>query len=158
MLTAERLRELVVYEPETGVFRWRVGRPGCRAGDECGRVSAWGYTEIGIDGKLRRANRLAVLYMTGQWPDGVVDHINRVRNDDRWENLRAATHQQNCFNGPARGAIKGISWDASRSKWLAQARIDGVKKNLGRFACIGAAIAAHRKAVRAAHGEFAAFA
>ena len=158
MLTAERLRELVTYDPETGIFRWRFGRPGCRAGDKCGRVSHLGYAEIGIDGKLRRANRLAVLYMTGKWPDGIVDHINRDRADNRWSNLRVGSHQQNCWNVGPRGVVKGISWDKAKSKWLAQARIDGVKKNLGRYACIGAAIKAHRSAVRAAHGDFAAFA
>ena len=158
MLTAERLRDLVVYEPETGMFRWRVSRPGCRAGDECGRVNSFGYAEVGVDGKLRRANRLAVLYMTGEWPSGVVDHINRDRADNRWANLRCGSHQQNCWNVGARGVVKGISWDATRRKWLAQARIDGVKRNLGRYACFALAVKAHRDAVRQAHGEFAAFA
>lgn len=157
MLTADRLRELVAYDPETGAFRWRVSRPGCRAGDACGRVSIFGYVEIGVDGRLHRANRLAVLYMTGAWPNGVVDHVNRARADNRWCNLRVATHRENCLNSKPRGQVKGISWDTSRAKWLAQARIGGVKKNLGRFACLGAAVKAHREAVRAAHGEFAAF-
>lgn len=158
MLTADELRALVCYDPDTGVFTWRVGRPGCRAGDRCGRVNQWGYQEIGIKGRLTPAHRLAVLYVTGEWPNGVVDHINRIRADNRWANLRVGTHQQNCWNAGPRGIIKGVSWDKAKRKWLAQARIDGVKRNLGRFACIGDAIKAHRAAVKDAHGTFAAFA
>lgn len=156
-LTAETLRDLVVYDPDTGAFTWRISRPGCHAGDPCGRISRLGYHEIGVCGKLRRANRLAVLYMTGEWPDGVVDHISRDRADNRWANLRVGTHQQNCWNTGPRGVVKGVSWDKEKRKWLAQARIDGAKKNLGRFACIGEAIKAHRQAVKSAHGAFAAF-
>lgn len=159
MLTAEKLRDLVDYDPDTGRFTWRASRPACRAGDECGRISRTGYREIGVCGRLHRANRLAVLYMTGQWPDGVVDHINRVKSDDRWCNLRVATHQQNCWNQGRRAGVlvKGVTWDKARGKWRAQARIGGIKKNLGRFDCFAHAVKAHREAVREAHGEFAAF-
>lgn len=158
MLTTERLRELVTYDPETGIFRWRVSRPGCHPGDECGRVHHLGYREICIDGTLYRACRLAFLYMTGSFPEHLVDHIDRNRSHDAWSNLRPCTQQQNMANTAARSGIKGVSWDRDRGRWLAQARIDGRKKNLGRYVCLGAAIKAHREAVIASAGEFARFA
>lgn len=158
MLTAERLRELINYDPDTGIFTWRIGRPGASKGSVCGRISHLGYREICVDRKLYRACRLAVLYMTGRFPDGLVDHVNRQRSDDRWENLRPCTQRQNMANCVARNGIKGISWDNQRGRWLAQARIGGVKKNLGRYQCLGAAINAHRSAVTADAKEFARFA
>lgn len=157
-LTADRLREVLTYVPETGEFRWRIPRPACRPGDLCGRINQWGYREIGVDGTLYRACRLAVLYMTGSFPDGDVDHKDRRHDNDAWDNLRPCTRRENMANSPARSGIKGISWDNQRGRWLAQARIDGCKKNLGRHVCLGAAIAAHRSAVIASAGQFARFA
>jgi hypothetical protein len=154
MLTAARLRELVIYDPESGRFTWRVSRVACRAGDECGRISRHGYREICVDYKLHRACRLAVLYMTGSWPAECVDHINRVRSDDRWANLRECTKKQNGGNVPARNGIKGVSWDKTRGKWLVQARLGGVRKNLGRYDDPEEAAAVFRAAMEREHGEF----
>lgn len=92
-LTAERLRELLVYSKVTGVFRWRATRRGQRPriGDEAGSVGDSGYRVIGIDGIAYGAHRLAWLYVTGEWPTHQVDHRNRRRDDNRWKNLRKAT-------------------------------------------------------------------
>ena len=157
MLTADRLREVLTYDPATGEFRWRIPRPACRPGDICGRVGKWGYREIGVDGTLYKACRLAVLYMTGSFPSGDVDHEDRRRDNDAWHNLRPCTRRQNMANSPARKGIKGISWDSRRNRWFAQARIAGQKKNLGRHICLGTAISVHRKAVISDAGEFARF-
>lgn len=160
-LTAERLRELIEYDPETGAFTWAArSRPGVRVGDPCGRISHHGYHEIGVEYSLRRANRLAWLYMTGEWPDGDVDHINRDKADNRWCNLRLATRSQNSSNvDPARrrntSGFIGVTFDKARDKWRAQIRIDGRKVNLGRFSDPVEAAKAHDDAARKAFGEFA---
>lgn len=89
MLTAERLREVLTYCPDTGCFRWKV-RMGSRAavGAVAGTRTRAGYTQIRIDGKYYKAHRLAVLYMTGACPAGDVKCLTGTRSDDRWCNLR----------------------------------------------------------------------
>src|SRR5437879_5605760 len=102
MLTAERLKELLTYDPETGEFRWKVAPNGrVRVGDIAGCVSSRGYILIGIDGALYRAHRLAFLFMTGAFPEPQVDHSNRDKADNRWLKLREANNSQNNANKPA---------------------------------------------------------
>ncbi len=95
MLTQEQLKESLHYDPETGVFT-RLRTQAHNAGS--GSTNAAGYTMISVLGTQQYAHRLAVLYMTGKWPEGQVDHRNGVRNDNRWANLRdssALVNQQN---------------------------------------------------------------
>lgn len=157
--TQAYLREVMNYDPETGEFTWTKKRRSIRVGDPCGRVNIWGYREIGVCSKLYPAHRLAFLYMTGRWPEPYVDHINRVRSDNRWCNLREATASENSANGSLRGnntsGLMGVVWDKARSKWRAQIRINGRKTNLGRFHSAEEAAAAHDRAARAMFGEFA---
>lgn len=159
-LTQSLLKELVYYSPETGVFTWAKSRPGCRKGDACGRISVQGYHEIGIRGRLWRANRLAFIYMTGEEPPANldVDHINRDTLDNRWSNLRVATRSQNMANTAldARNTsgASGVTWDKARNKWRAQLRVNGRKTNLGRFETREQAIAKVEEAARAQWGEF----
>lgn len=88
-LTAGRLKELLTYDPETGVFIWRGWRSGSAvAGSVAGSLHSDGYVCIKIGRCLYRAHRLAFLYMTGSRPIGQVDHINMNRADNRWCNLR----------------------------------------------------------------------
>ena len=91
-LTAARLRKMLHYDPETGVFTrlWTGNVTGC--------PDAKGYLRIAADGRSYRAHRLAVLYMTGAWPSEQIDHINQVRTDNRWSNLRPATNGENGAN------------------------------------------------------------
>ena len=90
-LTAARLRELLQYDPETGVFTRLVKTSnGIKVGDVAGTADARGYILIRVDGWLHLAHRLAWLHMTCEWPKGMIDHINGVRDDNRWSNLRRA--------------------------------------------------------------------
>lgn len=150
----DRIKSLISYDPQTGVFTWAKSRRGCRVGDVCGNTSVYGYNRITLDGKSYRAARLAYAIMVGHFPRGFIDHKNGNRADDRWDNLRECTPQQNAINSAPRGVVKGVSWDSSRGKWLAQARINGKKKNLGRHECFGSAVNAHRSACKSAHGDF----
>src|SRR5690606_167269 len=109
--------------------------------------------------KLHQAHRLAFLYMTGEMPEKVVDHINGDRSDNRWENLRCANQSQNMANVGIRSAntsgTPGVVWDKERQKWRAQLRVNGKKKNLGRFDSIEDAKATVNAAARQQWGEFA---
>src|ERR1700719_1662744 len=95
----DRLRELLSYDPETGVFRWLVRkRQNVKAGDVAGSFDGCGYCKISIDRRAYKAHRLAWLYMTGEWPPAEIDHINMNRADNRFANLRLATRHQNMAN------------------------------------------------------------
>ncbi|SRR6266446_2339189 len=88
ILTQERLKELLHYDPETGVFSWILKRPAYGGNKKRGHE----YVLINdVDGRDYRAARLAHLYMTGEWPKHKMDHINRIKDDNRWENLRDVT-------------------------------------------------------------------
>lgn len=69
-----------------------------RSGDRAGQVDSNGRRKIGIAGGIYYSSRLAYLYMIGQWPKDQMDHVNRIRDDDRWENLREANQSQNSYN------------------------------------------------------------
>lgn len=160
-LTAERLREVLSYNPETGAFTNRVTRSpraikGSVAG--CTRKSD-GYIKISIDRKDYRAHILAYLYMTGEWPVDQIDHVNRDRVDNRWENLRDATNSQNQANAGIRrdntSGAKGVYWDRAREKWAVQINVKGTHIYLGRFTDVEDAAAAYAVAADRYFGEYA---
>ena len=122
-LTQERLKELLEYNPETGAFVWRFARGPRGAGAIAGSVGNRGYLVIRIDFKIYLAHRLAFLYMTGRWPTADTGHINCIRNDNRWTNLREATRGQNNANRGLtkqnKSGFKGVSWNSQNKKWVA---------------------------------------
>jgi hypothetical protein len=131
-----RLKELLDYDPETGIFtRLASGeRPGC--------IDAVGYKRIRVDGEQYLGHRLAFLWMTGQCP-AEIDHINRHRSDNRWANLRAANRTQNNANASDRkdntSGYRGVYWHPRAKKWAATIRINGKRKYLGYFSDIAEA-------------------
>lgn len=160
-LTLARLRERLNYDPSTGLFTRRTA-PRNKSellGKVAGGPVSHGYVTICIDGRHYPGNRLAWLYMTGEWPLHEVDHRNRRRADNRWDNLREATHQQNTFNQPLhrnnRSGVRGVAVDAQTGHWRAHITISGKMKCLGRFADKERAITARREAERTYFGEFA---
>lgn len=137
LITEKRLKELFIYDPSTGLFTWRVSRGKARAGSvsKC-KDSSTGYIRIWADGKLYHAHRLAFLYMTGVIPDEV-DHINHIQDDNRWANLRPASHKENIRNCSLsknnKSGCNGVSYDTQRKKWAAYIHVDAKKISLGRF-------------------------
>lgn len=160
MLTQERLRELLHYDPATGIFRWRV-RPAkrVRAGDIAGHLNPNGYITIRVDGRLYYAQQLAFLYVTGEWPAGDVDHRDGVRANNRWENLRPATRSENLRNmrlrSDNRSGLKGAHYRPSRGKWQSSIRVGNRTIRLGSFDSAEAAHAAYCEAAKKYFGEFA---
>jgi hypothetical protein len=153
-LTAQRLRELLHYDPETGVFRWLVTKGGRAAGTTAG-FKTKGYTQIGVSGKTYLAHRLAFFYVTGEWPTHEIDHINRNSGDNRWANLRPANRAENMQNqGVARDSktgVKGVTWHTAGKKWCANIRHQGKLHYLGLFDDIAGAAAAYADAAAAYH-------
>lgn len=97
--TQARVTEVLDYDPDTGIFRWRQTR-GSRAivGHIAGSPHNEGYLQIKIDGVNYLCHRLAWLVMTGHWPTRLVDHENTIGTDNRWTNLRQAGHAENAQN------------------------------------------------------------
>lgn len=98
-LTAARLRELLHYDPATGLFTWRVTRGRtAKAGGLAGVKTTEGYIQVTIDGQGHQAHRLVFLHTTGEWPVGEVDHIDGVRDNNAQGNLRDVSKRTNSEN------------------------------------------------------------
>lgn len=118
MITQEYLKSLLEYNPETGVFRWLVKRKGIRDYDNAGSINNYGYNIIVIDGVKYKAHRLAWLYINGVIPDEI-DHIDRNKSNNAFNNLRECTHSQNMANQAAENVYQ------HRDKFLASVKHNG---------------------------------
>lgn len=159
-LTQSRLKELLTYDPATGEFRWRVTLGSrAHAGDLAGTTKVEGYVQLQIDGRLYYAHRLAILYMTGKWPEKWVDHQNRSEDDNSYRNLRPSSVSQNAANSKTpthnTSGRKGVSWDKKKQKWGAKIQHLGRQKFLGYFEDIDQAATAYANAAKRIFGEFA---
>lgn len=154
-LTPCILKAALDYDPSTGIFKWKEGRH--FAGRVAGCVGSGGYRKIAVGGKQYTAHRLAWLYMTGVWPDDMIDHINRVPDDNRFSNLRECDLSQNLANSERKksnaSGYRGVS-KAGR-KFLARIHIRGRHRNLGMFDTAEEAYEAYLLALHSEHGEFA---
>jgi len=156
-MNQRRIKELLHYNLYTGIFTWRISR-GCRkAGEETGCVVGGGHLQIGIDGSLYYAHRLAWLYMTGEWPQPEIDHINGVKDDNSWINLRLATSTINSENQRiARSDNKytgllGAYRCNKTSRFRATIQVKGKQYHLGVFGTSQEAHDAYVKAKREVH-------
>lgn len=158
-LTHERLLSLLRYDPITGIFVWRVRVSNVRAGTIAGSPKAKGYRGIRIDGVSYYEHRLAVFYMTGEWPEDDVDHRNLIRADNRYTNLRPATSGQNKMNRRAQSnnvlGVKGVSYDKRFGWFQARIKTNGRQRTIGIYGTVEEASAAYQAAANDNFGEFA---
>jgi hypothetical protein len=157
MLTHERLLEVLDYDPETGVFRWKVSpRGNVCAGDVAGCLGGRGYAAIGVDLALYRAHRLAWFYVTGEWPQGAVDHVNGRRDDNRFSNLRVVSNAINSQNlrrahSDSRTGLLGVYPHKKSGRFQSRIMVGGARKHLGTFETAQEAHAAYLAAKRQLH-------
>jgi hypothetical protein len=136
-LTRKRLKELLNYDPKTGIFTNIEPRRLERYGAISGVVNANGYIHISVDYRRYLAHRLAWFYVKGEWPNGDIDHINHKRDDNRISNLRVVTRTENMRNKTKSknnsSGITGIYFDKTICKWRAVIRSEGKNHHLGIF-------------------------
>lgn len=154
-LTAARLRELLDYNPDTGIFTNRAPRKKIRVGEVAGSFDrSHGYIVLSVDCQKHYGHRLAFLYMTGRWPEFVVDHMNGNRSDNRWSNLRDATrlvNQQNMRSASTASSSGLLGAFKKRAKWTSNIRFKGGLVRLGSFNTASEAHAAYVAAKRKLH-------
>lgn len=159
-VSPQKVRELLIYDPNTGAFRWRVtlGNRAVAGSPAGGLDKSSGYIRVRINGRNYQCQRLAWAYMLGRWPEKIVDHENRVRSDNRWINLRAATRAQNNQNREQRAGasgFKGVHQAPGSSSWTSKIQVNGKQIHIGSFATAEEAAAAYEVAAKKHHGEFA---
>jgi hypothetical protein len=160
VVTADSVRKLLYYSVVTGRFYSLVDRYSVKAGDRLGSIDkSDGYGVISLNGRVYQAHRLAWLYVTGEWPEELIDHANRDRSNNAWHNIRSADMSQNNSNVQRRrdntSGYKGVTWRPDKGKWQARVWANGKAYSGGHFAdkeqANLAAIALRNKL----HGEFA---
>ncbi len=152
-LSHERLLAALEYDPISGLF----SRNGKLVGSIWRRPDRRGsYLKVGIGGKQYLAHRLAWFYVTGLWPSQI-DHIDQDGTNNRWANLRLATHSQNRVNSPAqkhsRSKKRGIH-RIRNGRYRVQLQKDNKSIHVGYFNSLAEAIAARDLACPGIHGEF----
>ncbi len=164
LITHARLREVLSYDPETGVFTALIDRGPVKAGDRVGGPTVAGYTQLTIDGVFYLGHVLAWFYMTKQWPKNKIDHRNNTPGDDWFENLREATDSENNFNRRIQRnnkcGYKGVSFFKGdkyprKKPCCAEVRAHGKRVWSAYFSTPEEAAEARGEVVKRVHGSFA---
>lgn len=162
-LTAHRLREVLDYDPETGVFTRKVRlAQRHKAGDRADFVvtggNLKGYRRICVDSQRYLAHRVAWMYANGEWPKKFIDHINGDKGDNRLSNLRDVQPKVNVQNtrkprSDNKSGFLGVHWHKQNRTWRARIQKDGKSINIGCFPSPEEAHAAYLDAKRQIHKE-----
>ena len=158
-LSADELMEQLHYNPETGIFARKVikaSRFAKSQGESIGSLNDSGYVVISVNSKPQRAHRLAWLYMTGDWPIGEIDHINGIRIDNRWSNLRDVETRVNAQNKRSamshnKTGLLGASWNKRDRRFVSRIKSGNKYLSLGGFDTAEQAHAAYINAKRRLH-------
>ena len=157
VFSAEELRSAIDYNKETGDFTWKSKKTGwTRAGALAGSTRKDGYVLISVNGKRYLAHRLAWLYVNGQWPSKLIDHIDGNPSNNRIANLREADQRTNMQNqrralSNSKSGYLGVCWSANAKKWHSQINIDGTNTHVGYYNTKEEAHAAYVDAKRKHH-------
>ena len=146
-LTQDYVKRLLNYNKDTGDFSFVSPRGGKKPGDKAGTIKD-GYVVISLDNKKQRAHRLAYLYETGQLPQGVVDHIDHVKTNNSWTNLRDVSHSVNMKNlAMSKRNTSGMTGvRKSGEKWRSSIYVNGRNIDLGLYPKLEDAMSARMKA------------
>lgn len=152
----DRMRELLSYKD--GHLFWRISGRSRRMGVPIGSLNSEGYLSVQIDGIKYLSHRIIWVLHKGHIPKGIrIDHKDRDKSNNRIDNLRMATHSQNCANGKKRGSSglpKGVYRYLKTNRYVAQIRHNNKLHHLGHFDCSKQAHAAYMAAAKKYHGEF----
>jgi len=152
-LTQEYLREILDYNPDTGIFTWKVRKSmNVYPGDVTGASDQDGYLLTKIDGKTYKLHRVAWLYMTGSWPKGEIDHDNHLPDDNRWNNLFDVTMPENMLNRTldkrSRSGVSGVIPYKNTGRWKVYINKDKKEHFLGYFTDFFEAVCSRKSAER----------
>lgn len=155
-VTKEYLNE--VFEYKEGALFWKIHKRSVKAGQRAGTKSKAKYRLICLDGKLYLEHRLIFLLHHGYLPK-IIDHINHDPEDNRIENLREASKQQNMFNSKKpitnTSGIKHVWFRKDTKKWIVEFVIDGKKQYFGQYVNKQEAAQRAVEVKKQLHGEFA---
>jgi len=161
-ISQARLKEVLHYDPKTGIFTNRIARAHAPVGSVAGWVHVSGYRYVCVDGVSVKAHQAAWMYMTGEWPTETVDHRDNDKGNNRWANLRTATNTENCrnvtHNCRNKSGVRGVLYrerPGRSPEWWASIRVDRRLIHLGIFRSLKAAAEARREAECRYFGEFA---
>lgn len=148
------------YDPATGALVWKEPIRNHQLKGKAAGSPTWnGYRSVQVRDKLVKVHRLIWCWMTGDWPVGDIDHINSIRSDNRWCNLRSANRQQNNANSRVsknnKSGFKGVCWSPGMKKWLSQIMKDRKHYTLGYYDDPRDAHAAYLEKAKELFGEFA---
>lgn len=156
MLTKQEANGL--FEYQDGMLYWKISKRGVKAGSKAGSVTHEGYMRVMVNGKEYKIHRLIFLMHHGYFPE-MIDHINGNRSDNRIENLRPATNQQNQHNVIAprtnTSGVKNVTWSKRNKKWCVELRVNGKHKNFGQYHDIDYAKFVANAMRYKYHGDFA---
>lgn len=160
MISHEKLLSLLNYDKDTGLFSRISKRSGVNGyvGSKVGMKTDKGYIRIGLCGRKYMAQKLAWFYVTGEWVKEV-DHKNRIKDDNKFDNLRDASRTQNRFNMEKyrnnTSGFKGVCFRKDRQDWQAHIQVDKKKVHLGFFSTAEEAAAAYDKHASSVMPDFA---
>ena len=156
MLTQFEVRNLFDYNSESGALSRKVARSNfVSVGDQPGWIENTGYRRIHISGKSYLAHKVIWLWVTGVWPEFDIEHIDRCRSNNTWNNLRAASRASNMANGSVRKSQTGKTGAyANKSGYMSKIKVGNDQVYIGQFKTADEAEAAFIKKHKEIHGEF----
>ena len=158
MLTKKQLKQVLHYNPDTGIFTWLIKISGVKPGDIAGtkrKHDGKTYILISINGKKYRAHRLAFLYMIGRFPIELVDHEDGDGINNKWNNIRETDPVNNNRNMRLRvdntSGVPGVYWNKKDKRWQVSIKVGEDRGYIGQYADYFEAVCA-RKSAENFHG------